>query len=143
VARDQFGKEVADAQLHVNRVKHSPFTSGSSLTLPKNAQISVRGTNGPIRGPWEKVVMNETLTNIIVPFWTAQLSAQNGKGTDLPQAEISVHRLKGGLLTPGSSVTLPKGATTSIRGFFDGHRSPWTRFHFTDGLTEAMITIGS
>ncbi len=142
-ARDQFGKDVDDAQLQVHSVKHSPFASGSSLTLPKNAKISVRGTNGAIRGPWKKVVMNETVTEIIVPFWTAQVSAQNGKGTALPQAEIAVHRLEGGLLTPGSSVTLPKGATTSIRGILERHRSPWKRFLFTEGLTEAVITIGS
>lgn len=142
-ARDQFGKNVADAQLHVHRVELSPFISGSSLTLPKNARVSVRGTRGAIRGPWEKVVLNETVTEIIVPFWTAQLNAQNGKGADIPQAQIVVHRWEGGLLTPGSSVTLPKGATTSIRGILDTHRGQWTRFLFTDGMTEAVLTIGS
>lgn len=142
-ARDQFGEEVEDAQLHVYRVEHSPFNSGAALTLPKNARVSVRGTVGAIRGPWERVVINESVTEIIVPFWTAQLSAQNGAGLDLSQARIKIHRWEGGLLATGSSVTLPKGSRTYIRGFVESQRSPWMRFRFTEGLTEAVIIIGS
>ena len=105
--------------------------------------MSVRGTVGAIRGPWERVVINESVTEIIVPFWTAQLSAQNGAGLDLSQARIKIHRWEGGLLATGSSVTLPKGSRTYIRGFVESQRSPWMRFRFTEGLTEAVIIIGS
>jgi len=142
-ARDQFGENVENAQLHVYRVEHSPFHSGAALTLPKNARVSVRGAVDTIRGPWEGVVINESVTEIIVPFWTTQLGAQDQQGTNLPQAQIHIYRWAGGALTPRSTVTLPKGSSASIRGFADSQRSPWMRFRFTDGLTEAVITIGS
>jgi len=131
------------AQLHVHRVEHSPFHSGAALTLPKNARVFVQGTVGAIRGPWERVVINESVTEIIVPFWTAELGAQDQQGTSLPQTQIHIHRWVEGSLTPGSTVTLPKGSRTYIRGFVESQQSPWTRFRFTDGLTEAVITIGS
>lgn len=140
-ARDQFGADVPNAQLHVYRMTGSPFAPNTNVTVPKGAKLAVRGVVGALRGSWTRITFTDGLTEAVVPFWTAKLTAHDQLGAEISQAQLSLYRWTDGLFASGSSVTLPKGTRAALRGHVGTQRSSWTRFIFTEGLLEATVTI--
>jgi mono/diheme cytochrome c family protein len=138
-AQDQLGNTVSNAEIKIHRVESSPFQSGMTFTVPKGAKIHIRGALGSIRGPWKKVTINESISDLVVSFWTAPLIAQDQFGANVPNAQFHVHRMEGSPFAPGTHITLPKGAKTSVRGKVGALQGPWSKQIFNDGLTKIIV----
>ena len=129
---DQFGNVVSSAQLQISG--SDPFTPEATFTYPLGARASIRGRLERGIGAWQQVTFAEGLTEISGLFWTVDSIPRDQLGNEVFDVQLQISG--SAPFTPEATFTYPLGARASIRGIYQGNRTPWTSFVFVEGLTE-------
>ena len=137
VARDQHHQEIPDASLHVWE-KRQWVASGAEVEVEIGTTIQLRGKLGNYPGTWQSYTIESSITEIVVPFWTAALDAKDQAGGPVPGAYLQIYK-GDGQITPGSRVTMPKGVEIPVRGVLGRYLGPWHFVTFTEGLERVVV----
>ena len=111
VARDQHGQEVANAEIYIHK-KQTWFSHGTTLELDVGEKYLVRGRLGSIQGAWRDIVVGASMEELLIPFQTVTLVAQDQTAASVDAARLHVHKLEGGPFAPGTTISVPQGAKT-------------------------------
>jgi len=138
-AQDQHGTNVEEAELVVRRVADGPFISGVTLTLPEGAKIAVGGQVGRIHGPWKKLTIDESVSEVIVPFRTVSLFVRDRLGAIIPDVQISIRQVANGPFNSGVQQTFPEGAKIAVRGQLGRTRGRWKKVTIDESVSEVIV----
>ena len=138
------GGETLSEPHSVQISKGGEFTSGDTVVLRPNRNVSYRLVSGNIKGPWQKARFGPGTTDWTLEFATVAVSLFNGPEalTDPHVVEIS----KVGVFTSGDVFHIPPGKKISYRLISGKIKGPWQKTTFEPGdidwrLEFATITV--
>jgi hypothetical protein len=141
VTRDQHGQAIENAEIYVYQ-KQTWFQHGTTLELDVGEKYLVRGRLGSIQGAWLDIVVDAAMQELLIPFQTVTLTAQDQMGqmaASVNTAQLHVYKLAGSPFAPGTTISLPQGAKTLVRGQKEGILGPWINVRFDEGTQEVVV----
>ena len=137
-ARDQSGQEVSGAQIYLRQTR-TWYTAGTTLDLSVGEQYRARGRLGSLSGPLHAMTITASTQEIVVPFQTVNLLAQDQTGADAIGVLLQVKNIEGGPFAPGETVSLPQGAQARVRGQTQNVTGTWVAIPIDAGLAEIVV----